>query len=420
MKKEKQIMFEPLTKYLEVLKPNNFGRFIPPEKNDEGVYVLHGYQYSKDVQMFEKEVYDFAESHPEFHHTEYSQILEKNNIDLGDPLLYTKKLSDFELNIVFIILFSIIRGEHFCEGSIMNGLEKGFIQKCLEEIKKRDEYYNSNNIKEVSIVSKYVFMLFNDYWYKDLLRISPHWISYRRNKFQTDDLVTEWSYKASKENRLWDSLTNEILSSFNRDEPWTFMTDVGTFNMRVTFKNNEHWDLELSSNFADNGLTSLAMIIKKMIPSEETDYPDVLDAIPLFLYEHPLTKKELSNLKKEDICALMYAEGGAMGSPGEVCIIDIDGNKYFSSGIYSDVESEVSQIEVIETYFDGLEHSSGIGAPDYKDCFINNKRWKYINLGFGNHLYLRNDFWYEHGDRIVSVDAGQRYVNWKRLIKEQA
>ena len=341
-------MFESLTKYLGILKPNNYGRFIPPEKNDDGVYVLRGYQYSKDVQMFEEAVYDFAESHPEFHHTEYSQILENNSIDIGDPLLYSKKLSDFELNIVFIILFSIIRSEHFCEGSIMSGLEKGFIQSCLKEIKKRDEYYDSTNIKEISIASKYVFMMFNDYWYKDLLRISQHWISYKRNSFQTNDLVSEWSYKTSKENRIWESLTNEIISAFKRGEPGIFMTDVGTFNIRVTFKNNEHWDLELSSNFAVNGLKQLAIIIKKMIPIEETVYPDVLDVIPLFLSEHPLTKKELSNLKKEDICALMYAEGGAMGSPGEVCIIDVNSNKFFSGGIYCDEETDLSQIEVIE------------------------------------------------------------------------
>ena len=412
-------MFESLTKYIVIFKNGNYGEYIPPEKNDEGVYVLHGYQYSKEVQTFEQDVYDFAESHPEYHHTEYSKILKDNKIDINDSSLYSKKLNSLQSNLVFIVLFSIIRAEHFCEGSIMSGLEKGYIQSCLSELKTRDEYYSPSNVKEVSIVSNFVFMMFNEYWYKDILRISEHWISYRRNNFNNGKVVSEWSYKSNKDNRLWESLTNEIISTFLRDKPWTFITDVGSFNIRVTFKNDEHWDLELSSNFADNELNHLAILIKRMIPSEETNYPDVLDVVPLFLEDCALTRKSLEELKKEDVCVLMYAEGGAMGSPGEVCIIDINGRKFFTHGIYSDDKCDISQIEIVETYFNGLNHRSGIGAPDYADCYINGRTWKYINLGFGNHLYVRDDFWYEHGDRIANVEASQRYVNWKRLIKEQ-
>ena len=79
----------------------------------------------------------------------------------------------------------------------------------------------------------------------------------------------------------------------------------------------------------------------------------------------------------------------------------------------------VSQEEIVKTYFDGLEIESSFGLPDCKDCFINNRRWKYINLGAGNHLYLREDFWYEHGNRIMDVSDVKRYVNWKKLIRER-
>lgn len=412
-------MFEQLTKYLDVLKPGNYGTFIEPTKDEKGTLVLHGFQYSKDVTKFEEEVYKFAEQNPQFQHTHYLEILKEHNIDANDSSIYLDEFKGCDTNLVFLILFSIIRSEHFCEGSIMNGLEKGNIQRCLEELKKRDYPYDASNVKEISIVSKFVFMMYNGYWYKDLLRLSEHWVSYKRNSFSKNKVVAEWSYKTKRTNRIWESITKEAIDVFQRDKPWMFMTDVGSFNIRVTFKNNEHWDLELSSNFAANELERLARMIKQMIPSEETDYPDVLDVIPLFLDEYPLTRKNLEELKKEDICALMYAEGGAMGCPGEVCIIDVNGRKYFNHGIYSDEECDISQIEVIDTYFEGFEHIDGIGAPDYKDCSINGESWKYINLGFGNHLFVRRDFWFEHGDRITNVDIGKRYTNWKRLIKER-
>lgn len=289
----------------------------------------------------------------------------------------------------------------------------------METLKNRNDYYNASNVKEVSIVSHYIFMMSNDYWYKDLLRISKNRISYRRNSFRSGDIRSEWSYKTTTDNRLWDSLTSEIISTFDGEKPFIQITDSGSFNLRVTFKNDEHWDLDLSVNFSFNKLSDLALLIKRMIPSDETEYPDVLDVIPLFLYEQDLTKENLKDVKKQDFCALMYAEGGAMGLPGEVCIIDTHQNKLFNNGICSDKEYDISQIEVLETYFDGFKHIDGYLAPDFATYQLNEKSWKYINLGYGNHLYLRNDFWYEHGDRIMSVDASERYVKWKKLIKEQ-
>ena len=105
-------MFESLTKYVNILKSNNYGDYIEPEKDEKGVYIIHGVQYSRDVQKFIEEVYDFANTHPEFHHNQYSKILEDNCINIDDPFLYSENIKELESNIIFIILFSIIRKEH--------------------------------------------------------------------------------------------------------------------------------------------------------------------------------------------------------------------------------------------------------------------------------------------------------------------
>lgn len=285
----------------------------------------------------------------------------------------------------------------------------------MKELKNRDYLNNINNIKEISIASSFVFMRFNKYWYTDLLRISEHWVSYRRNNFMTKEVVAEWSYKTSKTNIFWESLTQGVIKVFQIDDSWMFKTDAGVFAIRITFKNNEHLDLELFSNFADNKLEELAQLIKQTIPLEETDYPDVLDTIPLFLYEHPLTKESLESLEKKDICALMYAESGAMGSPGEICVIDSNGRKYFDRGIFSDGKCDVYLEEITSAFFDGFKH---IKFKNMQNYFINEQTWIYIDLGFGNHLFLRKDFWLEHGNRIADVNAARRYENWKKLIKE--
>ena len=261
-------------------------------------------------------------------------------------------------------------------------------------------------------------MKLNDYWYKDLLRISEHWVSYKRNDFMTGLIRSEWSYKSSKENFYWKQLTETAIKTFNWCNSGINITDNGSFNLRITFKNGNHWDLELASNFAFNKLDELAFIIKKIIPSEETEYPDVLNVIPLFLRNHELTKKNLKELKKNEICAFMYAELGAMGSPGEICIIDTNGNKFSTGGIFSSDVCDINLEDIIEKYFNGIEIWSGLGAPNICNCTINKRPWIYENLGMGNHLFMRKDFWEEHGARIMDPKYADRYIKWKKLIKE--
>lgn len=276
------------------------------------------------------------------------------------------------------------------------------------------------NIKEISIVSSFVFQVYDDYWYKDLLRISEKWISYKRTNFTTNKVTNEWSYQTNNKTYIenWDSLKKCIIKEFESQHDLIQRTDCGELNIRVTLINNDHLDLKMSGGLEENGLGDLSFLIKRLIPVEEIVYPDFLDIIPLFLQKISMTRESLKDLNKQDICALMYAEGGAMGSAGETCIIDIYGNEYVDKGLY-DETCDITQIEIIETFFDGFKHIDGFASPAFNICRINDSNWIYINLGYGNHLYLRHDFWHEHGLRIMATDAPERYGKWKRLIKSE-
>ena len=108
--------------------------------------------------------------------------LKENGIDLNNPLLFKNNLQEYDSRVVFNILLAIIQKEQFCEGEMMCALTEGKIQECSKVLREFDKKYNSETIKEISISSNFVFMKLNDYWYKDLLRISEHWVSYKRKR----------------------------------------------------------------------------------------------------------------------------------------------------------------------------------------------------------------------------------------------
>ena len=285
---------------------------------------------------------------------------------------------------------------------------------------KTNNYQDCKNVKEISFVSTFTTTQNSDYSYKDLLRISKNWVSYRRNSLDTGNVQLEWSFKNSKVDHHWDYLVCDLIEIFANETIPVLPEESILVNLRINFKNNTHWDLPITPDFASKypeDYSLIIQLIKRFIPNEIYDYPDVLNKLPLLFKEKSLTKANIKNIKKEDICVLMYAEGGAMGAPGEVCIIDKYGTKLVNQGMF-DTESDVSQIEAIEMLFDGFEHVHGFMAPEFKACQINGGSWMYINLGAGNHLYLREDFWDEHGNRILDTSSVERYSKWKALIRE--
>ena len=134
-----------------------------------------------------------------------------------------------------------------------------------------------NNIKEISLVTDYVFYGYDEDAYTDLLRISKNWISYKRTNFHTKKEVCSWSYKTTSEayNRKFERLISDVERAFEITDIVS-ITDCGWFNLRVTFKDNSHVDLHREGNFAMQSLDYLARSIKELIPRHEK-YSDFLD-----------------------------------------------------------------------------------------------------------------------------------------------
>lgn len=126
-----------------------------------------------------------------------------------------------------------------------------------------------------------------------------------------------------------------------------------------------------------------------------------------------LTKEIFDNIKKEDLTAVFYAEGGAMGYSGLTMIVINEMNVYYS-GLIGE-EDDLSQIEILKL-FEGFKHIDGFFAPDMTNTNINGEQWTYYYLGVGNHLYIRHDLNAKIGNYIFDTNLEHRYGNFMNLV----
>ena len=272
------------------------------------------------------------------------------------------------------------------------------------------------DVKEISLVTHYVFYGYDENAYTDLLRVSNGWVSYKRTNFHTKKEVCSWSYKSSS----WDlkskfeQLIDTFYHEYHAPHEAVHITDCGSFNVRVTFKDDTYVDFSRDGNFYMNGLDNQARAFMRLIPVGEP-YPDFLNENSFVKEE--LTRELLQEIDKTKLVALMYAEGGAMGMPGHIEIVDDDNVRYVAETLYVE-NPKVTQFEVT-ALFDGFEHVEGFASGEFDWKQLNGECWLYLNLGAGNHLYIRKDFYHKYGSRILAARDVERYRNWMKLIKEE-
>lgn len=108
-----------------------------------------------------------------------------------------------------------------------------------------------------------------------------------------------------------------------------------------------------------------------------------------------LCKADLTKELSEKIWFFKIAEGGAMGSPGEVAVITNDGTMYAFNYIYGDImyEDVKEFFPVITKCMFAMFGEESI-VPD---------GWKYVNLGCGNHLLVKDEIYGEFFKEIKDL-----------------
>lgn len=143
--------FEVLTKYISIIQSDSIGEWIVDKENDgtsEHPIQMPFVGYSRMVDSFQEDLYNFCDEHPEFEHTRYGETLEKNNIEWSTESMQAADVSQLDAKCVIALLIGAVRAERFCDGSLLGFFNRGFILRWLDRLKKIDEGGEFNGEQE--------------------------------------------------------------------------------------------------------------------------------------------------------------------------------------------------------------------------------------------------------------------------------
>ncbi len=273
---------------------------------------------------------------------------------------------------------------------------------------------SKDNVREISIVSNIAKSSHNNNEYKDLLRVSSNWISYKRTYRNNEVPSVEWSYKTTSYiyDRKWSNLIYVCLNELNKKkECMNHSTDSSGYTFRVSFKDGKHIDIKGTSNLSRDGFADTAYMLQEMIPHLEPSS----ECIERHCYHYSdiaLSRKNIEQLDLSTVDSIMYAEGGAMGIPGLVEITTVDGKRF--SNMPGLDGCDIDQCEVL-SLFDGLNPFRKSFSIDLESFEMNGSEWVYVGLGAGNHLYLRHKLYLKVINDIFDARVSVRYSNWMDL-----
>ncbi|MCQ2444755.1 MAG: TIGR02452 family protein [Mailhella sp.] len=130
--------FRDITRFIEPFSAGTQGRMEGGKPGADGVITFPHAVYDESVDEFLQVFYDIHERHPE--------LEVRNYLDLkGEALKHGGSLEEWDswcgtldLRQLFQALAIFIRGDRFCDGFLLDGLESGMIFKVLEHIRRLD------------------------------------------------------------------------------------------------------------------------------------------------------------------------------------------------------------------------------------------------------------------------------------------
>lgn len=126
-------------------------------------------------------------------------------------------------------------------------------------------------------------------------------------------------------------------------------------------------------------------------------------------YEIKLKRIELKNATftkdiLDGVTFFQFAETGAMGEPGGIVFLTGDNKLYHANYFFGDLT-----METIKKAFPPLAKCEfGLGIRT-----VVPKGWEYVNLGMGNHLIVRSDYYAKFALMITGFNScGELYMHW--------
>ena len=136
-------VYQALTDYLPRIENIKYGKWYPETQTGDGSmerpFQMPFVVYDEIVEGLIEEVYKFEKEHPEYGLNRYHDILKRYDIEWGDQAMTEADVSKMDGQGVMAILLAAIRAERFCDGALLDFLEKGCIQKWLCRLKEIEE-----------------------------------------------------------------------------------------------------------------------------------------------------------------------------------------------------------------------------------------------------------------------------------------
>lgn len=124
-----------------------------------------------------------------------------------------------------------------------------------------------------------------------------------------------------------------------------------------------------------------------------------------------LCNEDLTRATFKDVMFLSFAEGGAMGTPGEIIFFVKTGELYTLNYVYGDVQLK----KVIELFPTLDECKFGMFGIDSTVP----EGWNYVNLGMGNHLIVNSIVYDSFIEKIGSdTRPSEKYGRWIDVAEE--
>lgn len=142
-----------------------------------------------------------------------------------------------------------------------------------------------------------------------------------------------------------------------------------------------------------------------------------------------ITKDNIKDINYDDVILVFFAESGAIGQAGRVDIITVKTNEY---KWYKTNYTFIGVTEVIEKLSDIVREEEKIFniLPILRElnfnhtliresCWINNEWWL-SDLGFGNHLLIRDKELTEKlTKKFSNCQINELYKLWEEIVKKE-
>lgn len=96
-------------------------------------------EYRREIADLEQVIYQFVDEHPEYGLNNYMDILQCYQIEWGVDSMSEADISHMDGRGIMALLVGAIRAERFSEGTLLNFLKRGCIQKWLKRLEELDQ-----------------------------------------------------------------------------------------------------------------------------------------------------------------------------------------------------------------------------------------------------------------------------------------